>query len=97
MSPFRLLIDAGAIFLAGGIFLTLYNTLLTGIEIVVKTWRRTFMSWVGRRLRAMGVIQEKPYQAHNELDWKRLALLIATPMLAMAVHEIGRASCRERV
>jgi len=44
VSPFRLLIDAGAVFLAVGIFLTLYNTLLTGIEIVVKTWRRTFMS-----------------------------------------------------
>ena len=88
MSPFRLLIDAGAVFLAGGIFLTLYNTLLTGIEIIVKTWRRTFVSWVGRRLRAMGVIQEKPYQAHHELDWKRLALLIATPMLAMAVHDL---------
>ena len=88
MSPFRLLIDAGAVFLAGGIFLTLYNTLLTGIEIIVKTWRRTFVSWVGRRLRAMGVIQDKPYQAHHELDWKRLALLIATPMLAMAVHDL---------
>jgi hypothetical protein len=35
----------------------------------------------------MGVIQEKPYQAHNELDWKRLILLIATPGLAIAVHD----------
>ena len=80
MSPFRFLIDAGAVFLAGGIFLVLYNTLLSGVEIIVKTWRRTFVSWAGRRLRAMGVIQEKPYQAHNELDWKRLILLIATPL-----------------
>lgn len=87
MSPFRFLIDAGAVFLAGGIFLALYNTLLSGVEIIVKTWRRTFVSWAGRRLRAMGVIQEKPYQAHNELDWKRLGLLIATPGLAIAVHD----------
>jgi len=87
MSPFRFLIDAGAVFLAGGIFLALYNTLLSGVEIIVKTWRRTFVSWAGRRLRAMGVIQEKPYQAHNELDWKRLILLIATPGLAIAVHD----------
>jgi hypothetical protein len=35
----------------------------------------------------MGVIQEKPYQAHNELDWKRLILLIATPGLAIAVQD----------
>ena len=87
MSPFRFLIDAGAVFLAGGIFLVLYNTLLSGVEIIVKTWRRTFVSWAGRRLRAMGVIQEKPYQAHNELDWKRLILLIAAPGLAIAVHD----------
>ena len=87
MSPFRFLIDAGAVFLAGGIFLVLYNTLLSGVEIIVKTWRRTFVSWAGRRLRAMGVIQEKPYQAHNELDWKRLILLIATPGFAIAVHD----------
>ena len=87
MSPFRFLIDAGAVFLAGGIFLALYNTLLSGVEIIVKTWRRTFVSWAGRRLRAMGVIQEKPYQAHNELDWKRLILLIATPGFAIAVHD----------
>ena len=87
MSPFRVFIDAGVVFLAGGIFLVLYNTLLSGVEIIVKTWRRTFVSWAGRRLRAMGVIQEKPYQAHNELDWKRLILLIATPGLAIAVHD----------
>ena len=87
MSPFRFLIDAGAVFLAGGIFLVLYNTLLSGVEIIVKTWRRTFVSWAGRRLRAMGVIQEKSYQAHNELDWKRLILLIATPGFAIAVHD----------
>ena len=87
MSPFRFLIDAGAVFLAGGVFLALYNTLLSSVEIIVKTWRRTFVSWAGRRLRAMGVIQEKPYQAHNELDWKRLVLLIATPGLAIAVHD----------
>ena len=87
MSPFRFLIDAGAVFLAGGIFLVLYNTLLSGVEIIAKTWRRIFISWAGRRLRAMGVIQEKPYQAHNELDWKRLILLIATPGLAIAVQD----------
>lgn len=87
MSPYRFLIDAGAVILAAGIFLTLYNMMLTGVEIVVKTWRRIFVSRAGRRLRAMGVIQEKPYLAHNELDWKRLALLIATPGLALVVHD----------
>ena len=87
MSSYRFLIDAGAVILAAGIFLTLYNMMLTGVEIVVNTWRRIFVSWAGRRLRDMGVIQEKPYLAHNELDWKRLALLIATPGLAFVIHD----------
>jgi hypothetical protein len=79
--------DAGAVILAGGVFLTLYNLLITSVEIFVKIWRRTFISWAERRLRAMGVIQEKPFQARDELDWKRMALLIATPVLALAVHD----------
>ena len=87
MSSYRFLIDIGAVILAAGIFLTLYNMMLTGVEIVVKTWRRIFVSWAGRRLRDMGVIQEKPYLAHNELDWKRLALLIATSGLALVIHD----------
>ena len=87
MSSYRFLIDAGAVILAAGIFLTLYNLMLTGVEIVVNTWRRLFVSWAGRRLRDMGIIQEKPYLANNELDWKRLALLIATPGLALVVHD----------
>ena len=87
MSPFRFLMDAGAVILAGGVFLTLYNLLITSVEIFVKIWRRTFFSWAERRLRAMGVIQEKPFQARDELDWKRMALLIATPVLALAVHD----------
>lgn len=87
MSPFRFLMDAGAVILTGGVFLTLYNFLITSVEIFVKIWRRTFISWAERRLRAMGVIQEKPFQARDELDWKRMALLIATPVLAFAVHD----------
>ena len=87
MSSYRFLIDIGAVILAAGIFLTLYNMMLTGVEIIVNTWRRIFVSWAGRRLRNMGVIQEKPYLAHNELDWKRLALLIATSGLALVIHD----------
>lgn len=87
MSPFRLLVNAGAIFLAGGIFLVSYSSLLTSIELIVKVWRRTFVSWAGRRLRNMGILQEKPYQAQDKLNWKRLALWITMPGLVLAVHD----------
>jgi hypothetical protein len=88
MSPFRYLLEAGAIFLTGGVFLLLYSTFNTVLEIVVKTWRRTFAYWASRRLQAMGILQEKPAQAGQELDWKRLAVLLATPMLALAVKDL---------
>lgn len=87
MNLFRFLTEAGTIILAGGIFLVFYTSLLTVTEVTVKIWRRTFLTWAGRRLRAMGVIQEKPYQARIELDWKRLTLLIVIPVLAIAVHD----------
>jgi len=87
MTPFRFLIDAGAVFLASGVFLTFYNLLVTGTEVIVRAWRKTFISWAGRRLRDMGVIQEKPYRVQVELDWKRLILLITIPVMALAVHD----------
>ena len=87
MSPFRLLVNAGAILLAGGIFLVSYSSLLTSIELIVKVWRRTFVSWAGRRLRNMGILQEKPYQAQDKLNWKRLVLWVAMPGLVLAVHD----------
>ena len=87
MSLFRFLIDAGTVILAGGLFLMFYTTFLTGVELIVKVWRRTFVSWAGRRLRDMGILQEKPYQAQYTLDWKRLAVWITVPGLALAVHD----------
>ncbi len=87
MTFFRFLIDGATLFLGAGVFLTLYSLLITSVEVIVKLWRKVFVSWAGRRLRAMGVIQEKPYQARGELDFKRLGLFLATPVLAAAVHD----------
>jgi hypothetical protein len=88
VSPFRYLLEVGAIFLTGGVFLLLYNTFISIAEIVVKTWRRTFASWAGRRLRDMGILQDKPTLMQPELDWKRLAVLLATLMLALVVKDL---------
>ncbi len=87
MTFFRILIDGATLFLGAGVFLALNSLLTTSMEVLVKLWRKVFVSWAGRRLRAMGVIQEKPYQARGELDFKRLSLLLATPALAAAVHD----------
>jgi hypothetical protein len=87
MTYFRLLLNGGTLLLVAGIFLAVYNTLLTTVEIMVKTWRRIFVTWAGRRLREMGVIQESSSQTQQALDWKRLALVIGMPGFALAVHD----------
>ncbi len=87
MNPFRILIDSGTLLLVGGLSLALYNMFLTIFEILVKTWRRTFVSWAGKRLRAMGLIQEQPCKARPFLDWKRFTLLAATLAFALIVHD----------
>lgn len=88
MSLFRWLIGAASVMLVGGIFLVFYTTLLSTTEIAVKLWRRIFLSWADKRLRDMGILQEKPFQYHAELDWKRLVLLGVTGLLMLAVRDL---------
>ncbi len=88
MSLFRWLIGAGSVMLVGGTFLVFYTTLLSTTEIAVKLWRRIFLSWADKRLRDMGILQEKPFQYQAELDWKRLILLGVTGLLMLAVRDL---------
>jgi hypothetical protein len=88
MSLFRWLIGAASIMLVGGTFLVFYTTLLSTTEIAVKLWRRIFLSWADKRLRDMGILQEKPFQYQAELDWKRLVLLGVTGLLMLAVRDL---------
>jgi len=88
MSLFRWLIGAASIMLVGGTFLVFYTTMLSTTEIAVKLWRQIFLSWADKRLREMGILQEKPFQVHAELDWKRLFLLGLTGLLMLAVRDL---------
>ena len=88
MSLFRWLIGAASVMLVGGTFLVFYTTLLSTTEIAVKLWRRIFLSWADKRLRDMGILQEKPFQYQAELDWKRLVLLGVTGLLMLAVRDL---------
>lgn len=87
MNWITLLLDLGTLLLITGIFLVISNLLLATTEILVHSWRRVFVSWAGRRLRQMGVIEEKPYQIKAVLDTRRLAILLAIPILAIAVRD----------
>jgi hypothetical protein len=88
MNWISLLFDLGTLLLFAGIYLTINTLLLTMTEIIVHSWRRIFVSWAERRLRQMGVIEAKPSQTKASLDLKRLAILLAIPILAIAVRDL---------
>ena len=87
MNWITLLLDLATLFLIAGIFLVVGNLILATTELLVHFWRRVFVSWAGKRLRQMGVIEEKPYQVKAVLDIRRLAILLAIPILAIAVRD----------
>lgn len=88
MNKFSLILDIGAVLLILGVFLASYNLLVTFMEVVMRVWRRVFVSWAHQRMRDLGIVKENEYQARTELDVKRLALVIVVPALALAVRDL---------
>jgi hypothetical protein len=88
MNKFSLILDIGAVLLILGVFLAGYNLFLTGMEVVMRVWRRVFVSWAHQRMRDLGIVKENEYRARTELDVKRLALVIVVPALALAVRDL---------
>jgi hypothetical protein len=88
MNKFSLILDIGAILLILGVFLAGYNLFLTLMEVVMRVWRRVFVSWAHQRMRDLGIVKENEYRARTELDVKRLALVIVVPALALAVRDL---------
>lgn len=88
MNKFSLILDIGAILLILGVFLAGYNLFLTLMEVVMRVWRRVFVSWAHQRMRDLGIVKENEYRAKTELDVKRLALVIVVPALSLAVRDL---------
>ena len=87
MNTFSLILDGGILLLIAGIFLAGYNLMVTLVEVTVRLWKRMFVSWASRRMRDMGIVKENEQQKKSELDFKRLAMFIAIPALAIAVRD----------
>src|SRR5512142_2458770 len=88
MNLFSLILNSGAILLILGVFLAGYNLLLTLVELVMRMFRRVFVTWAHQRMRDLGIVKENEYRAKTELDFKRLALVIIVPALALAVRDL---------
>ena len=88
MNLFSLILDAGVVLLAGGIFLVSYHFLVSLVEVILRVWRRMFVSWASRRMREMGILKTDRNQKKARLDFKRIILFLSIPILALLVNDV---------
>ena len=88
MNQFSLILDAGVILLIVGIFMVSFRLLTAAIEIVTRIWKRMFVSWAARRMRDLGIVKVEEGHSRPELDFKRLVLFVAIPVMALAVRDL---------
>jgi hypothetical protein len=88
MNLFSLILNAGVVLLCGGIFLVSYHFLVSLVEVILRVWRRMFVSWASRRMREMGILKTDRNQKKARLDFKRLILFLSVPILALLVNDV---------
>ncbi len=88
MNVFTWIVNLGVILLAVGIFLCSFHALSTLVEVAARLWKRMFVSWATRRLTDLGIVKTEEHRRQKTLDGKRLAVLIAIPVLALAVRDL---------
>ena len=88
MNQFSLILDAGVVLLIVGIFMVSFRLLTAVIEIVTRIWKRMFVSWAARRMRDLGIVKVEEGHSRPEIDFKRLVLFIAIPVMALAVRDL---------
>jgi len=88
MNAFTWIVNLGVILLAAGIFLCSFHALSTLVEVAARLWKRLFVSWATRRLTDLGIVKTEEHRRQKTLDGKRLAVLIAIPVLALAVRDL---------
>lgn len=88
MNQFSLILNAGVILLIVGIFIISFRLLTAVIEIVTRIWKRMFVSWAARRMRDLGIVKVEEGHSRPELDFKRLVLFVAIPVMALAVRDL---------
>ena len=88
MNVFTWIVNLGVILLAVGIFLCSFHALSTLVEVAARLWKRMFVSWATRRLTDLGIVKTEEHRRQKTLDGKRLAVVIAIPVLALAVRDL---------
>lgn len=88
MNVFSWIVNLGVILLAAGIFLCSFHALSTLVEVAARLWKRLFVSWATRRLTDLGIVKTEEHRRQKTLDGKRVAVLIAIPVLALVVRDL---------
>ncbi|NMB68526.1 MAG: hypothetical protein GYA20_07170 [Chloroflexi bacterium] len=88
MNLFTWIVNLGVILLIVGIFLCCFQALSTFVELAARLWKRMFVSWATRRLTDLGIVKTEEHHRQITLDGKRLAVLVAIPVLALAVRNL---------
>jgi len=88
MNLFTWIVNLGVILLIVGIFLCCFQALSTFVELAARLWNRRVVSWATRWLTDLGIVKTEEHRRQKTLDGKRLAVLVAIPVLALAVRDL---------
>ena len=87
MNRFSLLLNLAFLLATSGTFLLSFNILSGSIEVIVRLWQRVFRSWTMSKLQALGMVRKEEKTVHFQIDWRRMMIVLAIPMLAAAVQD----------
>ena len=87
MNRFNLLLNLAFLLVTSGVFLLSFSILSGSIELIVRLWQRIFRSWTMSKLQVLGMVRKEEKEFHFQIDWRRGMILLAIPVLAVAVHD----------
>jgi hypothetical protein len=87
MNRFSLLLNLAFLLATSGVFLLTFSILSGSIEVIVRLWQRIFRSWTMSKLQVLGMVRKEEKEFHFQIDWRRGMILLAIPVLAVAVHD----------
>jgi hypothetical protein len=87
MNRFSLLLNLSFLLATSGVFLLCFSIFSGSMEVVVRLWQRVFSSWAVNKLQVLGMMRKEEKDFHLQVDWRRMMIVIAMPILAVAVHD----------
>ncbi len=87
MNRFSLFLNFAFLLATSGVFLLSFTILSGSIDVIVRLWKRVFNSWTMSKLQVLGMVRKEEKVIHLQVDWRRVIIILAIPVLAVAVHD----------